>query len=65
MDMADLIRVKTASTHMGVTTQYIYTLIKNDRLKAMDIDEVTFVSRKAVEDLQRERIEDQKKSKKR
>lgn len=55
MDMTDLIRVKTASDRMKVTTQYVYTLIKTKKLKSVDIDEVTFVSRKAVEALQAER----------
>lgn len=60
MDMADLIRVSTASKHMGVTTQYVYTLIKTDKLKSVDIDEVTFVSRKEVEALQAEREKNKK-----
>lgn len=50
MDMADLIRVKTASDRIGVTSQYIYTLIKADKLKATEIDGITFVSRKAVDE---------------
>lgn len=55
MDMADLIRVKTASDLMKVTAQYIYTLIKTDKLKSVDIDGVTFVSRKQVTAFQAER----------
>lgn len=50
MDMADLIRVKTASDRIKVTSQYIYTLIENGKLKKTDIDGVTFVSRKAVDE---------------
>lgn len=48
LDVDDLIRVKTAADKMAVTSQYIYTLIKDEKLKAVVIDEVTFVSRKAV-----------------
>lgn len=55
MDMADLIRVKTASDYMRVTSQYIYTLIEKKRLQPTVIDEVTFVSRKAVVILEAER----------
>lgn len=60
MDMEDMIRVKTASNHMNVTTQYVYTLIKDKKLKSWDIDEVTFVSRKQVEALQAEREKNKK-----
>lgn len=49
MAVEDMIRVKTASDYMHVTSQYIYTLIKNDRLNSVEIDGVTFVSRKQVE----------------
>lgn len=55
MDMADLIRVKSAGDRIGVTSQYIYTLIKSNRLKAIEIDGVTFVSRKAVDEFQADR----------
>lgn len=49
MAVEDMIRVKTAGDYMGVTSQYIYTLIKDDKLQSVEIDKVTFVSRKEVE----------------
>lgn len=49
MAVEDMIRVKTASDYMHVTAQYIYTLIEKERLNAVEIDGVTFVSRKEVE----------------
>jgi hypothetical protein len=55
MAVEDMIRVKTASDMMHVTSQYVYTLIKNDRLNSVEIDGVAFVSRKEVEVLQAER----------
>lgn len=55
MDMADLIKVSTASRIMGVTSQYIYTLIEDKRLNPTRIDGVTFVSKKEVEAMQVER----------
>lgn len=55
MDMADLIKVSTASRIMGVTSQYIYTLIDDKRLKVTKIDGVAFVSKKEVEALQADR----------
>lgn len=60
IDVDDLIRVKTAGDYMRVTSQYIYTLIKSDRLKSTEIDGVTFVSRKAVHELQAERDKNRK-----
>lgn len=55
MAVEDMIRVKTASDYMRVTSQYIYTLIKNERLNSVEIDGVTFVSRKEVEAFQADR----------
>ena len=50
MAMEDMIRVKTAGDYMGVTAQYVYTLIEKDRLQSVEIDKITFVSRKEVEE---------------
>ena len=55
IDVNDLIKVKTAADYMHVTSQYIYTLIKDGRLQPTEIDKVTFVSRRAVEAFEADR----------
>lgn len=55
MKMTDLIRVSTAAKQIGVTSQYIYTLIEKKRLTPVEIDEVVFVNKNEVSEFQADR----------
>ena len=49
MKLEDLIKVSSAAKRIGVTAQYIHTLIKDKELTPVFIDEVIFVDKNEVD----------------
>lgn len=56
MKLEDLIKVSTAAKRIGVTSQYIHTLIKDKELTPVKIDEVIFVNQHELERFNKNRM---------
>lgn len=56
MKLEDLIKVSTAARRIGVTSQYIHTLIKDKELTPIKIDKVIFVDVNELDRFNKDRL---------